>query len=173
MDSTPAGINRRLPVELTDSLVARLNAGIDKCGEDECWNWTKGFRNGYGAIKHQGRVHSTHRVAFIVANGEPGDGLLIRHTCDNTACCNPKHLVAGTPAENVHDMHKRGRAGKVTGEFRENAILNEQAVANIWSLRRVGKGPSEIARDLSLGRNLVKAVLAKKNWAHLIPEWAK
>lgn len=167
------GINRRLPIEATANLIERLNDGIDKCEPDQCWNWLKGFRNGYGAIKHQGRVLSSHRVAYVVANGEPADGTIITHTCDNRACCNPAHLTAGTALSNVHDLHERGRANVNRGESRPNAKLNETAVANIWAKKRVGMGPTQIAEELGLTLNQVKSVLRGKNWVHLIPEWAK
>jgi hypothetical protein len=172
-EATPRGIHRRLPVEVTANLIERLNAGVDKCGPDECWNWLKGFRNGYGAIKHHGRVHSTHRIAFIVAKGEPADGMLIRHTCDNCACCNPNHLIAGTPADNVHDMHERGIAQSVRGSLRPNAVINESIVARIWALRRTGLSVPKIADELSVTVGQVKSVVRGKNWAHLIPAWAK
>jgi hypothetical protein len=172
-EATPRGINRRLPVEVTANLIDRLNAGVDKCGPDDCWNWLRGFRNGYGAIKHQGRVHSAHRVAYIVAKGEPAADLLITHTCDNRACCNPAHLVAGTPTDNVREMHERGVAHSVKGSLRPNAVINESIVARIWSLKKPGFGARRIAAELGVTESQVKRVLIGRSWNHLRPASAK
>jgi hypothetical protein len=99
--------------ELRERLSRRFWAKVDCRGPDECWPWTaKAVVSNlkYGAINIGGNVVAgAHRVAFVLANG-PIDGQdHIRHTCDNPKCCNPSHLLRGTPADNVRDMMDRGR----------------------------------------------------------------
>jgi hypothetical protein len=60
----------------------------------------------------EGRLYGTrraHRVAWIKAHGPIPTGLVVRHICDNPPCVNVDHLVLGTDADNIHDMHERGR----------------------------------------------------------------
>ena len=49
-----------------------------------------------------------HQIAFALAYGPIGDAW-IRHACDNPACCNPSHLIAGTAKDNTQDSIERGR----------------------------------------------------------------
>jgi hypothetical protein len=174
METTePRGINRRLPIEFTNSLIARFWAGVDKAGDDDCWNWTRAFRNGYGAIKHQRRVLQTHCVSFELANGRPpGPKLLVTHSCDNSGCCNPKHLIEGTPKQNNREARERGQE-RPCGEQIPNAILNEQVVAKIWSLRQTNIGARKIAAQLNLTESQVARIIRGRGWRHLMPAWAK
>lgn len=167
------GIHRRIPLQVTDALQTRFWGRVDKGEVGECWNWTGAFRNGYGAVKHNGKVHSAHRVAFILTNGEPSEGHLIAHKCDNRACCNPDHLEAITPGDNVRDAFARGRINVAKGEETPHAVLNEQSVARVWSLKRQGKSGREIAAEIGFSYAAVKNVLSKRSWKHLIPEWAR
>jgi hypothetical protein len=64
---------------------------------------------GYGAFKVNGKVVDAHRFAYELRHGAaPLPGIWICHKCDNRKCCNPSHLVAGTPGDNYDDMVKRG-----------------------------------------------------------------
>lgn len=87
-----------------------------KCGKpNECWPWTaarSGF--GYGRFKYEGKLYSPHRLIFAlkaggIVNTREHHGSVVRHTCDNPACCNPDHLILGTQLDNVADMYARGR----------------------------------------------------------------
>lgn len=167
------GIHRRLPINVTAALINRFNEAVDKGEPGECWNWIRSFRNGYGAIKHEGRVLSAHRVAYVIANGEPGDGLLVTHSCDNRACCNPAHLVAGTPKDNAREMRERIECNQPRGEQVPNAKLCEQTVSRIWALRRTGLGAVRIARELSISTRAVRSVIEGVSWKHMTPSWAK
>ena len=69
---------------------------------------------GRGEINVGGRRYSVkaHRLAFSQAWGiQPRPDQVVRHTCDNPPCINPLHLMLGSQAENLQDMHSKGRSG--------------------------------------------------------------
>jgi len=82
---------------------------------DGCLEWTGATRNGYGAIRvglrleGTRRVEYTHRLAWLLAHGPIPDGLMLCHRCDNTLCCDTRHMFLGTAKENSHDAISKGR----------------------------------------------------------------
>lgn len=91
---------------------------VRRAGPDECWPWTAATSGyGHGRFKIGGKLYSAHRVAYVLAGGEIPEsrmhrsyhGAVVRHTCDNPACCNPSHLETGEQIDNVRDMMERGR----------------------------------------------------------------
>jgi hypothetical protein len=65
---------------------------------------------GYGKMMVEpGFITEAHRAAYILVHGSIPAGLYILHSCDNKRCVNPNHLRAGTPVDNMRDMHQRGR----------------------------------------------------------------
>ena len=93
-------------------MTARAWAKVDRRGPDECWPWTGSQSgNGYGrlSIDNGASTVPAHRVIFAAENGFLPP--VVMHTCDNGLCCNPAHLVAGSPRDNTRDMlqKRRGR----------------------------------------------------------------
>jgi hypothetical protein len=75
---------------------------------DGCLEWQGNISmQGYGRCWMDGRLELCHRAAYLLTRGELPE--VVRHTCDNSACCNPQHLRAGTDGDNVRDMVARGR----------------------------------------------------------------
>jgi len=127
--------------------VAAYHARVHRRGPGEHWFWL-GPIPGSGGAKL--RVHAAMGNGVIAApvlgwqlsRGliRPGpDGRLpvIRHTCDESACCNPSHWVLGTRQDNAADYKarkndpfspladKRGPAGRARAV--RDAILQAQA----------------------------------------------
>lgn len=77
------------------SLAARTRA------EGDCLVWTGArSKDGYGLMKTGGKTRQTHVVAYVLANGEPPQGMQVDHICWNRACVNVAHLRLATRNEN-------------------------------------------------------------------------
>ena len=90
-----------------------------------CWIWT-GAKNsqGYGYIKHKGKMIKASRVSYEIFKGKFPPELVVRHSCDNPACVNPCHLLLGTHKDNSKDMMMRGRNYK---NYKEAQLLGAKA----------------------------------------------
>jgi hypothetical protein len=68
-----------------------------------CWVWRLSIRkDGYAAARVPGLgAIRVHRAAYQVYVGPIPDGLVIDHLCRVRSCCNPDHLEAVTPQENI------------------------------------------------------------------------
>jgi hypothetical protein len=88
--------------------------------DGDCLIWTGSVnRDGYGLITIDKKRLLLHRVVWEIENDQViPDGKRIRHTCDVPMCCEKKHLILGTQADNVADMMERGRSlgGGVKGQ---------------------------------------------------------
>lgn len=139
-----------------------------------CWQWT-GARNanGYGFLSRPGKRSSNslaHRAVYELAVGPIPPGLVLMHTCDVPACCNPAHLVPGTQRENIHDAQRKGRLGPINplrGEACPHATLTEELVRQIRQLRTAGYVQRVIADRLGVTRSAVCDVLRGRTWGHV------
>jgi hypothetical protein len=74
---------------------AKFWSKVDRKMLADCWPWLGSKRpDGYGVIKVGHRQVKAHRMAYLLDTGKDPDGLVVKQTCENKACCNPNHLVA-------------------------------------------------------------------------------
>jgi hypothetical protein len=151
-------------MSLPDKLIAKFHRLVQKGADDACWPWT-GRKNerGYGRPTCDAISYRAHRIAWELAHGSPvPDNRIIRHTCDNPSCCNPRHLLLGTPADNMRDAVKRERVA--LGSRREDAKLSEDAVLII---RNTTAPVSALARAFGVDRKTIRQARDATRWKHV------
>lgn len=141
----------------------------------DCIEWKGGKSpKGYGNSSFNGRPCRAHRLAYCVANGLSLDdikGKLVRHTCDNPGCVNPKHLLLGSDLENYRDAVDRNRRTDrqtfPVGKDHPKARLVEKDVHSIRAMLGDGSDVSEVARIFSVGRTTIRAIRDGITWRHV------
>jgi len=147
----------------------RFWSKIDIRSENECWNWMA-FTNSYGYGRFGwwpvGTVINAQRAAFMLTYGRAiKPGMFICHTCDNPACCNPKHLYEGTNVNNQADTIKRNR--HVFGSDEPHAKLNDDDVRAIRASHPQGRSYYSLGKQFGVSPTLVRSVVKHECWRHV------
>ena len=132
----------------------------------QCWPW-KGAKNpkGYGHLIVDGKKVMAHRVAYQLVNGEIPEGDVVRHSCDNPACCNPRHLATGSHKDNTRDMVMRRRSAM--GEKNGRTKLTEADVLYI-RCNPEGLSGKALAKKFGLASSTISYIRAGRSWRYLV-----
>ena len=97
--------------EVSPERLQRFKSKLSEPTENGCLLWTASKNNqGYGQFSNGwGKTITAHRFAYQLAKGPIPAGMVVCHSCDNPACCNPDHLWLGTRSENQLDMVAKNR----------------------------------------------------------------
>jgi hypothetical protein len=97
---------------------------VNKTTSTGCWEWTAGkVKDGYGSFKMNKQWRQTHRWVMMFEGHDIKDKVVM-HKCDNPSCVNPDHLTLGTQADNVQDMHAKGRYVKPLSKLSDLDIID-------------------------------------------------
>lgn len=159
------------------TLAERLAAKLDKSGPPHprlgtpCWIHSGGVTsNGeYGGIwDTRAEVFPipawipAHRAAWALATGKPLDpDVFIMHKCDTPRCCNPEHLQAGTPMDNMRDAMAKGR------HVSNRSAVSEDAVREIRRRYDAGEKTVDIAKAMRLPLEPVWRAATRRSWKHV------
>lgn len=103
----------------------------------------------------------SHRIAYVLANGVIPEGMLVMHSCDETGCCNPYHLILGTSRANSYDMAAKGRHGQTK--------LTPAIVRAIRVASQAGVTHAELAAEYSVSWPCISDVVRGRTWRHVTP----
>ncbi len=160
-------------IELTEKDILRFWSKVDIKSEDECWEWLGcKDKNGYGQFGVDKKIYKSHRISWILANGQiPKDNsgygtMLICHTCDNTFCQNPNHLFLGTQKDNIDDKVNKYR--QVYGEKNGRHKLTEKEVLEIKQkyIPRIYT-QKQLAEEYGISRQQIQRIVNNKRWTYL------
>lgn len=131
--------------------------------QGECLVYRGGTsKQGYGLLYYNGRNRGAHRVALALAGEIIKPGQYVLHSCDNPPCCNPNHLRAGSPRDNVDDAMKRGRTRAPRGEQHHRAKLTPDDVRQIRCID--GPGYKRIARLYGVRWRAIQKIRKGERW---------
>jgi hypothetical protein len=141
---------------------------------DGCWEW-RGWHTkaGYGQFRFNPSDRQAiyaHRFSFELHYRPLESGEEVMHTCDNPPCVNPAHLRAGSHAQNMADMARKGR-GVVPqprpGELHHAAKLTDAQVYEIRARCAAGEDQRAIARDYGVRNTTISMIHNRHTWKHL------
>lgn len=91
-----------LPQRFVRGHANRLTTPAYEVDANGCWIWLRSKNNsGYGHGVFGGKLVVAHKGMYEAKHGPVPEGLVLHHTCEVRACCNPDHVIPVSPLENI------------------------------------------------------------------------
>lgn len=120
-------------------------------------------KGGYPAIMCSSKTLMLHRLSYSLYYGKKlNPSIHIRHTCDNPACCNPKHLIEGSNFDNVQDRVRRKRS--CAGNHVHTSRLTEKEVKDIFLNSSLSN--KDLAQKYGVYPSNISRIKSGKQWRH-------
>lgn len=140
--------------------------------KEVCWEWRgahgTGTRGEYRPRVCIGRKHYyVYRVVYELYTGYTlGAREVVRHSCDNSWCCNPYHMLIGTQADNVADMMQRERAGMKHYQIKRIMSMLELGCTAVYVCEKMREG-----YNISLDKSMIRKIRLRKVYANIPWQW--
>lgn len=123
-----------------------------------CWIWMGSLaKRDYARIYINRKEYVGSRFSYEIHKGKIPTGMVVRHSCDNTCCVNPDHLLVGTQRDNATDMVIRRRNQKCTKLLPEDISIIRADTRNL----------SVIATHYGVTGATISLVKRRKTWKHI------
>lgn len=143
--------------------------------EDECWPFTGTISDGGygrfwwrepGAPKSEARLIPAHIFARLATDGFLPEfdwkKSVVRHTCDNPPCCNPKHTPLGSQARNIQEASERNRLARKSGLG--GAKLSQEQRSEIRERLLRGEKPVALSEEYRVHKTSIYNIAKGRTW---------
>lgn len=152
-----------ITTELWNKLWSRINVVED---ETSCWEWQgKSIAKGYPYIhiNDENRNERANRLVWIACKSLLPKELLVLHNCNNSICCRPTHLKAGTSLDNAYDKIACGHSN--AGEHHPNSKLTKAKVVAIRAIAALGTlSQTDLGKMFGIHESTVSGIVNGKTW---------
>ncbi len=133
--------------------------------ENGCWVCKDRFidKDGYPRCNYKKKTMLAAKWVWVDNFGEPPNGMVVKHSCDNRLCVNPDHLSLGTQGANIQDRVLRGRSAR--GGDNGRAKLSEKDVRYIKY--HSDSSNSVLAMEFGVEASTIRLIKKGINWSHI------
>lgn len=142
--------------------IPRFHSKYKRRKSNQCWLWEASLVDGYGQFSIRSIGYRANRVAYLIAKGKLPTNQLVRHTCRNPRCVNPRHLKLGSHTDNRRDAVRHGTAhfNFESGANNPNAKLTTEEVKQLRLLAKTHT-QARIASIMGLPKTTVSQIIRK------------